>query len=131
MKKPDPQLVKDLYDIVGAIQASKRQEVADQIIRLQSYVGSTDDLFADRRKVAWAPGGKARTTIETRLQKPKPAKKPNCRVTWRGSGSALCTTEEAAEIIKKTPATLTVYLSKGKGRYDCVVNDEVITIQRL
>jgi hypothetical protein len=131
VKKPDPQLIKDLYDIVGAIQASKRREVADQIIRLQSYVGSTDDLFVDRRKVAWAPGGKARTTIEARAQKPKPAKKPNCRVTWRNGGSVLCTSEEAAEIVKKTPATLAVYLSKGKGRYDCVIDDAIVTVQRI
>jgi len=125
-KKPDPQLIKDLFDVVSAIQASKRQEVADQIIRLQTYVGSTDDLFVDRRKAAWAPGGKARATVEARAQN------PNCRVTWQGGGSVLCTTGEAAELIKKTPATLAVYLSKGKGRYDCIVDDDkIITIERL
>jgi len=131
MKKPDPQLIKDLFDIVGAVQASKRQEVADQVLRLQAHIGSTDDLFADRRKVAWAPGGKARSTVEARAQQPKPAKKPSCRVIWRGGGSALCTLDEAAETVKKTPATLSVYLSKGKGRYDCVIEDDIITVQRL
>lgn len=131
MKKPDSQLIKDLFDIVGAIQASKRQEVTDQILRLQAYVGSTDDLFVDRRKAVWAPGGKARTTIEARVQKPKPAKKPSCQVTWRNGGSILCTSEEAAEIVKKAPATLAVYLSKGKGRYDCVIDDDIVTVQKI
>ena len=131
MKKPDPQLIKDLFDIVGAIQASKRQDVADQVLRLQAHIGSTDDLFVDRRKATWSPGGKARSTVEQRAQQPKPPKKPSCRVTWRGSGSALCTLEEAAEAVKKTPATLSVYLSKGKGRYDCTIDDDIITVQRL
>lgn len=125
MKKPNQQLVKDLFDIVGAIQASKRQSVADQVLRLQAFIGSTDDLFVDRRSSTWAPGGKARATLAV---KPK---RLSCQVTWRGGGSTICTAEDAAKIVRKTPGSLAVYLSKGQGRYDCVIDDDVITVQRL
>jgi hypothetical protein len=125
MKKQDDQLAKDLFDIVGAIQASKRSSVADQVLRLQAFIGSTDDLFADRRSLTWSPGGKARSTLET---KPK---KLSCQVTWRGGGSIVCSNEDAAKIVKKTVGSLAVYLSKGQGRYHCVIDDEVITVQRL
>jgi hypothetical protein len=123
--KPNQHLIKDLFDIVGAIQASKRQSVADQILRLQAFIGSTDDIFADRRSTTWSPGGKARTTLAV---KPK---RLSCQVTWRGGGSATYTLEDVAKIVKKTVGSLSVYLSKGQGRYDCVIDDEVITVQRL
>jgi hypothetical protein len=123
--KCDHQLIKDLFDIVGAIQASKRQSVADQVLRIQAFIGSTDDLFVDRRSLNWAPGGKARTTVET---KPK---KLSCQVTWRGGSSIVCTAEDAAKIVGKTPGSLAVYLSRGKGSYHCVIDDEVISVQRL
>ena len=130
MKKPDQQLIKDLFDVVGAIQAAKRLAVADQILRLQAAVGSTDDLFIDRRKATWAPGGKARSTVEARIQDPS-LKKPSLQVSIRGSGTTLCTPEDAAKIVRKPPATLAVYLSKGRGRYDCVVDDTIITVRRI
>lgn len=130
MTPTDSQLAQDLFDIASAIPAAKRSSVAPQLTRLQALVGSTTDLFVDRRKTSWAPGGKARSKVELRTQSPK-VKKPSCRVTWRGGGSVLCTTEAAAELVKKTPSTLAVYLSKGQGRYNCVVNDEVITVDRL
>ena len=130
MAKHDPRLVKDLFDIVGAIQASKRQAVAEQVLRIQAFIGSTDDLFVDRRSYTWAPGGKARTTVAARTPETKP-KKLSCQVTWRGGGSITCTTEDAAKIVKKTPGSLAVYLSKGQGCYHCVIDDEVITVQRL
>jgi len=130
MKKPNQQLVKDLFDIVGAIQASKRQSVADQVLRLQAFIGSTDDLFVDRRASTWAPGGKARATVDARTPETKP-KRLSCQVTWRGGGSTICTAEDAAKIVKKTPGSLAVYLSKGQGRYDCVIDDDIITVQRL
>jgi hypothetical protein len=41
------------------------------------------------------------------------------------------TVEDAAKIVKKTPGSLAVYLSKGQGRYHCVIDDEVIAVQRL
>lgn len=130
MKKPNPQLVKDLFDVVGAIQAAKRPGVADQVLRLQAFIGSTDDLFVDRRSSTWAPGGKARVTLAARIPETKP-KRLSCQVTWRGGGSTICTAEDAAKVVKKTPATLAVYLSKGQGRYDCVIDDDIITVQRL
>ncbi len=126
MKTLDHQAVNDLYVVVGAIQAAKRLEVADEIRRLQSVLGSKDDLFADRRKLAWAPGGKARLAVET---KPK---KPCVTLTTRGGwGSTPLTLEEAAKQIGLRPSTLNVYLSRGRGRYDCTIDNDIITVQRL
>jgi hypothetical protein len=126
MSKPDPQLAQDLFDVAGAIPAAKRQHVSAQLARLQAFVGSKDDLFVDRRKLTWAPGGRARASITTRKQALA------CRVTWRsGHGQADYTLVEAAQLIRKAPGTLAVYLSRHKGRYVCEVDGDVVTIDRL
>jgi hypothetical protein len=129
MTPTDPQLAQDLFDVASAISAAKRPLVAQQLARLQALVGSTTDLFVDRRKTTWAPGGKARNTVLTRAKPISPPKKPSCQVSWRQGGFVVCTLDEAAAAVRKKPATLSVYLSRG--RYQCVVDDDVVTVERL
>lgn len=135
MTQTDPQLAQDLFDIASAISAAKRSSVAQQLARLQTLVGSTADLFVDRRKTAWAPGGKARNAAlartQVKLSSPPAPKRPTCQVTWRQGGSVVCTLDEAAAAVRKKPSTLGVYLSQGHGRYDCVIDDDIVTIQRV
>lgn len=133
MVKKQPDLAKDLFDIVSAIQANRRQSVADQVARLASHLGCEDDLLVDRRSLNWRPGGKARTTVELRQASPRPApksKKANLKVTWRGSGSAMMTLEEAAKTVRRAQSSMRVYLSRGGGRCDFTVDDEIITVER-
>lgn len=118
-----PQLVQDLLDLVSAIPAAKRRSVAEQIQRLQALLGSTEDFFVDRRKTMWAEGGKLRKLADVRPQK-------NLRISIRGSGVYKCSLQEAAKLTRKAPSTLTNYLSRGKGRYVCVVDEDVITVYK-
>ena len=115
------QLEQDLYDLVGAVQGAKRQDVKDQVSRLAEHLGSSRDFLEDRRRAAWAPGGRARQTVEART---------NFLATWRGGGSAEVTLEQAAEIVKRTVGSLRVLLNQGGGKYHAVIDDEVITISR-
>lgn len=125
MKKGN--LDKDLADLVAKIQKSKREEVRDQILRLQVAVGSTDDLFADGRAKMWQKGGSARTKIDARPAKPQP---PEYKVSWRGGGSIECSVTEAAKIAKKTTIGLGVSVAK-LGSLNVRDGDELITIRRL
>lgn len=119
-----PQLVQDLLDLVSAIPAAKRRSVAEQIQRLQALLGSTEDFFVDRRKTMWAEGGKLRKLVDERPQK------KNLEISIRGSGTYKCSLQEAAKITKKAQSTLTNYLSRGNGRYHCVVDDDVIAVYK-
>jgi hypothetical protein len=120
-------LDKDLADVVAKIQKSKRDEVREQIIRLQKIVGSTEDLFVDGRSKMWKKGGSARAKVEARPRKSVPAE---YKVSWRGGGSIECSAAEAAKIAKKTTIGLGLSVSK-TGSFNVSDGDELITIKRL
>ena len=125
MKKGN--LDKDLADLVAKIQKSKREEVRDQILRLQTAVGSTDDLFVDGRKKMWQEGGSARGKVDSRPAKPQPME---YKVSWRGGDSIECSAIDAAKIAKRSTIGLGVSVAK-LGSLNIRDGDELITIRRL
>lgn len=126
MKKPDPKLARALFEIVGAVQAKKREELRDQISLLQAAIGDKTDIISDRRALVWKPGGKGYQTVAARP--PKPPKL--FLVEWRGQGSNLMTLEDAAKAVRRTPGTLQAYLTHHQGKHSFLVDDEIITVYR-
>lgn len=120
-------VIKDLSDIVGNIVKAKREEVRPQIERLQKFVGSTEDLFVDRRTKTWAENGPARTTVEARNNQKK------YLVTWRNGDRPIeCTPIEAAQITRKTVKSLSMGIYKtGKLTVVDPIDNDVITVEKL
>lgn len=115
-----------LSDIIAKIQKSKREDVRNQILYLQTVLGSTENLFADRRSLSWQEGGLARAKVDARKYK----------LSWRGSagdGSSIeCTLMDAAKIIGRTEASICQSVNKGGGVFHTKdVDDDMVTIQRL
>lgn len=134
MMKSDPQLVRDLFALVSKLPTAKREEVREEILRLRDFVGSDDDLFIDRRKLTWLPGGSARVKVDSRTKiiKEPQLEKEKYLAIWRGENPIPCTLNEAAKYAGKPKASLSAHLNKGKGRYDCVDTDgDLLTIQRI
>lgn len=127
MNKLDPNLAQDLVDIVGAMTLQKRQIHKKQILRLQKFVGGTDDLLADRRTAMWTETGSGRKNWVARARK----KPQNLVVSIRGGDSTICGLDQAAKLIGKNPGTLACYLAKGRGTYTYSDGETVVTIHKI
>lgn len=98
--------------IVLTIPKAKRLALSDDIKAVQEAVKSKKDLFSDQR-------------IKGQKEEVK-----KYQVSWRNSGeSVLCTLVAAARYAGVTKGSLAVYLSKNKGSYHFLRDDDIITIK--
>lgn len=127
-------LISDLTHIAGCLGKSGREKSRPQLLRLQEFLGSTDDLFIDGRRKMWGPGGSARVRTLARQSSeiPKPEQKTH-RVSWRNGGTVECTMSEAVEISgQKSPRTLATAISKRGGKFSFIDADgDDVTITRV
>ena len=126
-------LIKDLEHIAHTMGKSKRDSSRPQLLRLQEFLGSKENLFVDGRKKSWAEGGGARATVLARqastATKPEPI---THRISWRYGGTIECTTAEAVKLSgRKSAGALAVTLSKRKGKFHFQDGDDTATITRI
>ena len=126
-------LIKDLEHIAHTMGKSKREDARPQLLRLQEFLGSKEDLFVDGRKKSWAEGGVARATVIARQASTAAKPEPKThRISWRNGGMIICTASEAMRISRrKSLGALAVTLSKHKGIFHFKDGDDIATITRL
>lgn len=122
MKKPGPEHVEALRQLVAKVPLAKRREVADSIQCLQDLMGIKENLVADRRSTMWGKDGLARQSVADRKA---------YQVQWRGCDPVMCNIEEAAKEARKKVSSLRTYLAKGNGRWDFNIEDEILTIKKI
>lgn len=114
-----------LFNIISLIPKAKREHIKDDVAKLQALLGSTKDMFVDRRKLTWSADGKARKTLEVRAQSLK------IHVFWRGGDSIYVTLEEAAKIANRKVSSLSNLLTK-HGAWSYVdSNEDIVTMTKL
>lgn len=126
-------LIKDLGHIAHTMGKSKREKARPQLLRLQEFLGSKEDLFVDGRKKSWAKGGAARATVTARQLSTTTKSEPKThRISWRNGGEIECTATEAMKISRrKSLGALAVTLSKHKGKFYFHDGDDVGTVTRI
>ena len=115
-----------------ALTEKKRKELSAELKVLQSLVdpklrsgpGShwQDPERGARAREAMKASWAARRAVTGRVQ-----------LTWRGSKEQLITSDydEIAKLVGRSPHTVKIYLSKGKGVAHFYHGDDVITVQKI
>lgn len=123
-----------IFNLVTLIPGHLRPKAAEHVDTLQRALNSTKDMFIDRRKLTWAPGSKARRTIETKHDGFVPQR---YLVQFRSTGeSKLTTLEDAAKMVNLSTSSLNAYINRSPiKQYGRTVDDgnitDIITIRRI
>ena len=122
-------LSEDFKLIVLAIQQAKRQALSAKIQALQRHFDITDDLVGDQRKLRSQETNPAGIKFRQSVAKNREENRVY-KVEFDNCEPMMCNLAEAAKWAKKKESSLSVYLSKGRGRVCFIVENESLKVTK-